>query len=173
MPIATKYLADFEPGEFYHIYNRSHSGKLIFNHPDDYDLFFYLMKQHLCGWMDFYSYCLLKNHFHFLTRIKEFAWVGNSDFEITHKSVSNQFRNFFIAYAASVNKNQRLHGGIFSTPFRRILIDSEAYFTQALFYINHNAVHHKICKSITDYSYSAYNSLISGTKPKPMSILFC
>jgi len=118
------------------------------------------MKKYLCGWMDFYSYNLLPNHFHLFTRIKEIVSIGVDEVEPTHKIISNQFRSLFVAYTSSINKHNGLHGGIFSTPFKRILIDSDDYFTQALFYINHNAVHHKICKGIGDYPYSAYNSLI-------------
>ena len=162
MPIPSKYLASFKPGECYHVYNRSHSGKLMFNKPDDYSLFFYLMKEHLCQWMDFYTYNLLPNHFHLIVKIKDIVRINIDEIIPTHKIVSNQFRELFIAYTASINKHNGLHGGIFCTPYRRILIDCPNYFTHALFYINHNAVHHKICKRITDYKYSGYNSLISN-----------
>lgn len=162
MPIPSDYLAKFYPGDVYHVYNRSHSGKLMFTKPDDYDLFFILMKKYLCGWMDFYTYNLLPNHFHLIVKVKEIVRLGVTEIIPTHKIVSKQFRDLFIAYTASINRHNKMHGGIFSTPYRRILIDCPKYFEQALFYVNHNAVHHRICKGIEDYRYTGYNSLISN-----------
>jgi REP-associated tyrosine transposase len=161
MPIPEIYLARFEPGEFYHIYNRCHSGRLLFKQPDDYTFFFDSMKKHLYNWMDFYSYCLIPNHFHLLVKISELVQLKGKQVIPTHQEISNQFRRMFISYTNRQKSIEDFHGGLFDTPFRRIKISTDDYFTNVLYYINHNAVHHKICKKIIEYPYSSYDSLIS------------
>jgi len=162
MPIPDLYLAEFEPGEFYHVYNRCHSGRKLFNQQNDYKLFFDLMKKNLCDWMDFYSYCLIPNHFHLLVKIKELVQLKSELIIPTHQQVSNQFRKLFISYTNRQKLIENFHGGLFDTPFRRIQLETDDYFTNVLYYINHNAVHHKICKKIIEYPYSSYESLISN-----------
>jgi len=54
-------------------------------------------------------------------------------------------------------------GGLFQTPFRRILIDNDSYFTQLMYYIHYNPVHHNISKAISGYKWSSYQSLLSDS----------
>jgi hypothetical protein len=84
-----------------------------------------------------------------------------SDHKDIHKSVSNQFRKLFIAFTNSINKAYGMHGGLFERPFRRLKVDSESYFSELIFYIHANPVHHRICMKPEDYKHSSYYSILS------------
>src|ERR1044072_3778342 len=55
---------------YYHIYNRGVNGEDIFVQERNYDLFLRLFEKHLLPVCDLFAYCLLKNHFHILVRVK-------------------------------------------------------------------------------------------------------
>ncbi len=111
-----------------------------------------------------YAWCLMKNHFHFLVRIKE-------EKEITaEKKIlpSQSFSNLFNAYTKAFNKSYNRHGSLFERPFRRKLIDNEPYFQNVIIYIHKNPVHHLICNHAIEYPWSSYITCISDKPTKLM-----
>jgi putative transposase len=72
-----------------------------------------------------------------------------------------EWRRFFISYSMAFNKQHKRTGNLFQRPFKRVEIDKERYFTQAIIYIHANAVKHKIVKDFTTYPWSSYPSIIS------------
>ncbi|MEO6329557.1 MAG: hypothetical protein ABIO55_11515 [Ginsengibacter sp.] len=159
MPIDSKYLATFEEGEYYHVFNRSHSKTKLFHEEKNYPYFLNLVKKHLLGYVDLFAYCLLPNHFHLFIKIKA-QTIVNTEPNI-HKSISNQFRKLFIAFTNSINKAYDTHGGLFETPFRRMKVDSESYFSEIISYIHTNPVHHKLSLKPEEYKHSSYLSILS------------
>jgi REP element-mobilizing transposase RayT len=157
MPINPKYLAKFYPGSYYHIYNRSHSQKKMFLNHDNYIFFLQLFKKYLSNYLDLFAYCLLPNHFHLFIKVKE----NEQPDESTNDIISNQFKKMFIAYSNAFNVMHNLHGGIFETPFRRILVDDDNYFSGIIYYIHCNPVHHNLSIAINKYAYSSYKSFLS------------
>ncbi len=107
MPIDSKYLATFEEGEYYHVFNRSHSNTKLFHEEKNYSYFLSLIKKHLLGYVDLYSYCLIPNHFHLFIKVKEDLSMSN-DKDI-NKTISNQFRKIFIAFTNSINNAYNMH----------------------------------------------------------------
>ena len=59
-----------QPGEYYHIYNRGNNGETLFREQRNYPYFLKLYTKYIEPVAETYAYCLLKNHFHFLVRIK-------------------------------------------------------------------------------------------------------
>lgn len=55
----------------YHIFNRGNNGENIFIEDKNYYYFLGLLKKHILPIADIYAYCLLKNHFHLLLKIKD------------------------------------------------------------------------------------------------------
>jgi len=157
MPINEKYLAKFESEEYYHIYNRSPSNRKLFLYPDNYFFFLDLIKKHLEDSLKFLSYCLIPNHFHLFAQVRK-TFFEKDD---VHRMVSEQFRKVFLSYANAFNKKYKTHGALFTTPFKRILVDSGDYFSEVIRYIHHNPVHHKMHPNFESYRYSSYNSLLS------------
>lgn len=75
--------------------------------------------------------------------------------------ISKQFSDFFNSYAQSINKAYSRTGGLFEEPFRRILIDSDAYFTELIYYIHHNPEKHGFVEDFRAYPHSSYHSHLS------------
>jgi hypothetical protein len=59
-------------GEYYHIYNRGNNRENVFIEERNYPYFLKLYAKHVEPIADTYAYCLLRNHFHVLVRIKTF-----------------------------------------------------------------------------------------------------
>ena len=58
-------------GVFYHIYNRGTNREDIFVQERNYRYLLQLYARHIEPAAETYAYCLLKNHFHVLVRIKD------------------------------------------------------------------------------------------------------
>ena len=60
-----------EPGKYYHIYNRGNNRENVFIEERNYRYFLQLYLKYIepIAWT--FAYCLLRNHFHFLVRIKD------------------------------------------------------------------------------------------------------
>jgi REP element-mobilizing transposase RayT len=163
----------FEPldfGKSYHIYNKGINGEEIFLNCEHYEKFLRLYEKYIDEIADTFAWCLMKNHFHFLIRIKEQELIlsKKSNEKILPKRfdsefLSRQFGNLFNAYSQSFNNRTKRTGGLFQTPFRRKLIETDDYFTTLIFYIHNNPVKHGICKRIQDYPWSSYATIISFT----------
>ena len=124
----------------------------------NYFLFLNLLKKYLLSYIDIYSYSLIPNHFHLFIRVRD-GWESSETG--INKTITNQFRKLFISYSTTLNKEYTLQGGFFLTPFKRILITNEFYFSQIIFYIHCNAIHHNLCAHPSEYLFSSYNSILS------------
>ena len=60
----------FEPGCYYHVYNRGNNRERLFYGEDNYLYFLRKYDSFLSDFTDLFAYCLLPNHFHVLIRIK-------------------------------------------------------------------------------------------------------
>jgi putative transposase len=70
MPIPEKYLADFEEGEIYHVYNRTNNKEKLFLTDENRLFFLKRYKEIVAPFADTYCWNLLSNHFHLLIKIK-------------------------------------------------------------------------------------------------------
>jgi putative transposase len=139
-----------EPGFYYHIYNRGINREIIFPEYEYYNKFMMLYKKYMPQVTDTLAYCLLPNHFHFLIYIKDHP-VG----------VSNQFSNFFNAYAQWFNSRKHRTGGLFQRPFKRKRVLSNQYLMQLVYYIHRNPMHHNYVENPSKYLYSSFNTITS------------
>ncbi len=62
----SKYTETLVPNTFYHVYNRANENLKLFYEEDDYRKFLVTINKYLNDSVDFYAYCLIPNHFHFL-----------------------------------------------------------------------------------------------------------
>jgi REP element-mobilizing transposase RayT len=58
------------PGYGYHIYNRGNEKRDLFFVPRNYHYFLGKYEEYMDGFVDTYAYCILKNHFHLLVKVK-------------------------------------------------------------------------------------------------------
>jgi putative transposase len=164
-----KTIQPLENGKLYHIYNRGINSDVIFNENSNYEYFLKLYDQHIDPIAETYAWCLMKNHFHFLVRIKDVE-------EITSEKKilpSQSFSNLFNAYTKAFNKSNQRHGPMFERPFKRKHIKNKSYFQNLITYIHNNPVHHNICEHPLEYPWSSYITCLSDkpTKIKRKEVL--
>ena len=175
-----------EPGNFYHIYNRGNNKENIFFEEKNYYYFLKKFDEYLSAFSDVYAYCLMPNHFHFLIKIKETSdktsEVSKTSevFTASYKTseVLNQrgskkltplekaFKDFFISYAKSINRQYSRTGSLFQAKFKKKKIENDGYFTSIIQYIHANPVSAKLCSTYHAYRYSSYNAIIGNAKTK-------
>ena len=75
--------------------------------------------------------------------------------------ISLQFAFLFNSYAQSINKANNRTGSLFEERFRRILVGTDAYFTELIYYIHANPQKHGFVKDFRAYPHSSYHSHLS------------
>jgi len=166
-------------GKFYHIYNRGINRGInscnIFTESANFEYFLNLYYKHISPVADTFTWVLMRNHFHFLVKIKEAEEIqktktlsGLGTAEIQTKTLSglettervgfaipsHQFFHLFNAYAQAFNKRNNRTGSLFEHPFKRKIIDDISYFKTMVLYIHNNPVHHGIRQHAMDYPWS-------------------
>jgi putative transposase len=156
-----------EFGQYYHIYNRGNNGTNLFFENENYYHFLRLYAKYIEPIAETYAWCLLKNHFHILVRIKEKKEIkiSNLTYNTTEKpkviEPYRQFSHFFNAYTQAINKRYNRTGSLFEHKYERKLVTSEKYFKQLIYYIHNNPVHHGFVKQINLYAWSSYTTVLS------------
>jgi putative transposase len=62
--------APLSPGGYYHIFNRGNNGENVFLEKRNYPYFLSLYTKYIEPIAETFAFCLLRNHFHLLVRIK-------------------------------------------------------------------------------------------------------
>jgi REP element-mobilizing transposase RayT len=172
-----------EHEKYYHIYNRGINGEILFREPENYKHFLRLYEKYIDPVAETFAWCLLRNHFHLLVRIKEEDEIASSRpdrFMRNEETVassnparvpnpgrvrqhlpSKAFSNLFNAYTQAFNKRFNRHGSLFEKPFRRIRITHDKYFKNMVYYIHNNPVKHGFVDDMVEYPWSSYLSIIS------------
>lgn len=154
-----------EYGTYYHIYNRGNGREDIFREPSTYAYFLKLYAKHVEPVADTYAYCLLRNHFHLLVRIKEEQAIKPDMLSsaVPHPSPTQQWSNFFNGYAKGYNKTYRRTGSLFQRPFRRVCVPTDTYLVNLVRYIHFNPQKHGFVADFREYPYSSYRAIYTGT----------
>mgnify|MGYP001217530375 CR=1 FL=1 len=174
---------------YYHIYNRGNNRENIFIEERNYEYFMALYAKYIDPVAETFAYCLLRNHFHVLLRVKSEVEIietlmVSSDVKKTLKVscsqekplgsilgegfVSKQFSDFFNAYAKSINKAYNRTGSLFQHPFGRVMVTSDRQFWAAVRYIHQNPQKHKFVDDFRDWKWSSYGTMLSE-KPTRLS----
>jgi REP element-mobilizing transposase RayT len=138
------------PSHYYHVYNRGNNGENLFREARNYHYFLELYAAHIEPVADTFAFCLLKNHFHLLVRIKA-----------AHEP-SQAFSNLFNAYTKTINKAYARTGSLFQKPFQRLAVANDSYFLPLIFYIHFNPQKHGLVTDFRDWPYSSYHTLGSA-----------
>ncbi|MFA5832804.1 MAG: transposase [Bacteroidota bacterium] len=157
-----------EPEKYYHIYNRGNNRENIFKEEKNYSYFLKLYERHIDPVAETYAYCLMKNHFHLLVKIKEHLPSNLPGFQNLEgdRNPSRAFSNLFNAYTKSINKMYHRTGSLFEKNFHRIEVTSDSYFSRLVQYIHFNPQHHGFCDDFRTYPYSSFNIILSETETK-------
>jgi hypothetical protein len=129
----------------------------------------------------------MKNHFHFLVRIKdeneigflkpynidkdpiEEKWSTISPTEITKYDITKlkkpvpyrMFGHMFNAYAKHYNFVYNHTGSLFEKTFHRKKASSTRYLQNLILYIHQNPIHHGIVNDILEYPWTSYTTIVS------------
>jgi len=141
-------------GSFYHIYNRGNNRENLFKEERNYHHFLNLYARYIPHVADTYAYCLLKNHFHVLVRLKPNAERSHKNKEM---SPSQQFGNLFNAYSKAVNKAYERTGSLFEHPFERIEVMSRSHLFHLVPYIHRNPQTHRLIADFREWPFSSYH----------------
>lgn len=179
---------------YYHIYNRGTNRENIFVQERNYEHFMRLYARYIDPVADTFAYCLLRNHFYALVRIKSEEEILRDKETLKVSSAVNQrkkpsgsanqfedqltkplgsgypskrFSDFFNAYAKSINKAYGRTGSLFQHPFGRIMITSDRQFWNVIAYIHQNPQKHGFVKDFRYWKYSSYGLLLSD---KPTNV---
>ena len=158
-----------EFGKYYHIYNRGINSENLFKENRNHEHFLTLYNKHIDSIAETFAWCLLKNHFHLLVKIKTFEEIlqTHEEYEIKKIIAPHQsFGNLFNAYTKSINKSFNRHGALFERPFKRKHIDNDAYLQNVIKYIHYNPVNHGFCQHPIEYPWSSYLTCISEKPTK-------
>lgn len=171
MPIPLENKAPFQFGSFYHIYNRSVDGQLLFYNNRSYNRFLDKYKEYLSDVLNLYAFTLIPNHFHLLASVKEekdcrftpkeLKKMYNGHLEI-NDIIINRFKNFFISHSLYTKLEYAIKTNVFAQKFKHILIDRDVYFDTLISYIHLNPVKHKLTKDYPTYYWSSYNRLLAS-----------
>ena len=175
----SKYHQPLLPGQVYHMFSRAVGQEKLFNNKDNYTFFLRKLKQHTSSVCKIYCYALIPNHFHLLLLINEekaiiqqFNFIKKREFNQLSDNISGfimeRFSNFLNSYTKSFNKINNRKGALFMDYIKRSIVNKESDFTNYVWYIHKNPVHHQISKSIGDWSFDSYNSILSNA---PTSLL--
>lgn len=176
----------FEPGQFYHIYNRANGEENLFREPENYRYFLRRYKEKTAAVADTIAYCLMPNHFHLLVKVKEAnaleAYIskltaskgkpviplGTPQEERCHFIVRRTFHNFFSGYAKAFNKYHGRRGSLLQQNTKRKIVMDDGYLQNVITYIHCNPVKHEFTLNPEDWPYSSFNSYVNGTAGQPL-----
>lgn len=153
-----------EAAAIYHVYNRGTNGENIFREERNYAYFLKLYGHYVAPTVDTFAYCLMKNHFHLLIRVKPTQTSGTPQKVDSSETptISTAFKVFFNTYAKAFNKAYGRTGSLLEHPYRRKLVDSEAYLTRLVTYIHHNPQKHGFVDDYREWPYSSYRAILSS-----------
>ncbi len=166
------YHAKLLPNQCYHIYNHAVGTEDLFKELRNFNYFLEKWHQYISPYFANYAYCLMPNHFHFLSKTrplddrildkiakentkKASAFLeGDIPIKVFYES---QFQRLFSTYSKAINKQEKnRYGSLFKAKFKRTLVKTEPDFLYYLQYIHHNPIHHGFAEDYLDWDYSTY-----------------
>jgi len=149
-------------GQYYHIYNRGNNREDLFPEERNCRYFLELYARHIEPVAETYAYCLMRNHFHLLVRIRdEEDLTGFGKPVRSTRSPSQAFSNLFNAYTKAFNKTYGRTGTLFERPFHRRAVTREGYALQLVVYIHRNPQKHGFVDDFRDWPHTSYAALLS------------
>jgi len=171
-------MEELKEGYFYHIYNRGAGRAQIFWDHQDYMRFMEKYWFYLHITVDTFAYCLLRNHFHFLIKVRSIeeqkelfkflrsthpigSFFGDKYSETKPYHPSTQLRHLFNSHTRFINKKMERSGTLVEGTFKRKQIQDEQHLNHLVCYIHRNPIHHRISRDYSEYAYSSYADYFS------------
>ncbi len=152
---------NIESGAMYHIFNRGNNKENLFVEDRNYTYFLSLMEKYLTNVADIYCYCLMKNHFHLLLKIKDITIIKEKKYQ---EKPYLAFSHFFNSYTKSINKAYNRTGSLFQEHFHRNRITEDGFFKNVVAYIHLNPEKHGFVRDFRNYPHSSYSDFFTDRK---------
>ena len=153
----------FEPGEFYHVYNRGNNRQPIFFNERNYLFFLKKVRKQLLPYSEIIAYCLMPNHFHFLLRVNDNGLKERNSFGgKPMQELAYRIGILLSSYSQAINKQNKTTGSLFQQKTKaKILCEINngariSYFEQCFHYIHQNPMVARLIKNLCDWPYSSY-----------------
>ena len=151
MPKARKDEITWQPGGYYHLYNRGARRLSIFREPENYLFLLRRLKHCLPGLeLSIIAYSLMPNHYHFLIRQNgphPAGWL---------------IQRIFNSYTKAYNKRYGHSGTLFERRYLAKPVVSEAHLLHLCRYIHANPVKDGLVAAPLDWPYSNYAELVGA-----------
>lgn len=143
---------------YYHVYNRGYNKQTLFYRSHDYERFLDKLVdlQNEYSVISIKCFCVLPNHFHLLL-------IDNGSPDLHPGMGISKFMNRLqVAYARYFSEryasklNPGLKSPVFEGRFKAKEVLDEAYLSQLVIYVEHNAVKHELAKHMRDWPYSSW-----------------
>ena len=145
MPYARKEILTWQPGMYYHIYNRGARQLTIFREAKNYLFTISKIKEYSqANQINMIAYTLMPTHYHFLVRQDGEAPAGNLP------------KLVFNSYSKAYNKMYGHSGTLFEGRFRAKPIQTKSHLLQLCRYIHGNPVKDGLVADPADWPYSNY-----------------
>src|SRR6478752_3964252 len=167
----TDYHHPLYPNQIYHIFSRAVGNEILFLSDENYKYFLQKLKQHTSHVCELFAYALIPNHFHLLARINDektiiqhFETTKNTPYKSLQHSlpdfIMERFSNFLNSYSKAFNKKYNRKGALFMNYLKRNIVRKDADFSNYIWYIHKNAVHHQLSQSIGEWPFDSYASML-------------
>lgn len=163
-------IKEYEPGAYYHLYNRGVEKRIVFLDDADYKTFLGYLRLYLTdpklpgdsrqarplskpiknytGNITLLAYCLMPNHFHLLIRQRDYDGINHF------------MRSFMSEYVRYFNTKYDRVGSLFQGPYKAVKVISEEQWIYLSKYIHRNPLDLKAFREspgrLSDYPYSSY-----------------
>jgi REP element-mobilizing transposase RayT len=168
----------FQPGEYYHLYNRGVNRERIFFEPENYVFFLRRLREHLMPVLEVVAYCLMPTHYHLLVQVKQTPQTSEvsktSEVSDASARISAAMMRLAVSYTKAVNKRYERVGPLFQGAFQARHVERDEYLVHLSRYIHLNpwaAGHVGHAEEWAYSSYPDYLGLRQGTLPAPGAVL--
>ena len=145
MPRARKDDISWQPGHYYHIYNRGARRLSIFREKENYFFVLGLIRKYLSEFnLSLIAYVLMPNHYHFLVQ------------QLSEHNAGLLPQRVFNSYSKAYNKRYDHSGTLFEGRYKAKHVDSDAYLRHLCRYIHANPVKDGLVEHIEEWPYSNY-----------------
>jgi putative transposase len=160
----------FVEGAYYHIFNRANGSENLFREDTNYKFFMNKYFQYMEPVVETFAFCLMKNHFHILIRVRDdINMTVFSDGKVSadvNRVITQQFSRLFNSYAKAYNLKYRRRGSLFQTNIKRKRIHQADYLQNLVLYIHHNPAKDGFVKRFDDWLYSSWSIYAGHEKTK-------
>ena len=146
------------PGSWHHVVNRAIAKRPYFEVREDQRTFLSRLALEVrAGRLEVHAYCLMTTHFHLLVR----SPVGE---------LSEAMRRAQCAYSRFFNRKRHRDGSLIRARFHSKRIDSDAYWSAVVRYIDENPVRAGLARAIGEYEFSSARAYLGQRRPPWLSI---